>query len=62
MISDVATRERMTAAAEGSVRAEGLQPSAAVKQLVLEVARGTRSAAEVRRSLIEKHTVKQTVL
>jgi hypothetical protein len=52
----------MTAAAEGSVRAEGLQPSAAVKQLVLEVARGTRSAAEVRRSLIEKHTVKQTVL
>ncbi len=58
MVSDLATKGRLAAAAEGSVRAEGLNPSAQARKLVAEMVRGSRSAEEVRRELIAKHTVK----
>ncbi len=56
MVSDLATKERLAAAAEGSVRAEGLSPSAQAKELVAEMVRGSRSAEEVRRELIVRIT------
>ena len=58
MVPDLTQRERLAAAAEGSVRAEGLAPSAHAIELVAEMVRGTRSAAEVRLELLAKHTVK----
>ncbi len=42
MVSDLATRERLAAAAEGSVRAEGLNPSVRARELVAEMVKGDR--------------------
>jgi hypothetical protein len=58
MVSDPATRQRLAAAAEGSVRAEGLNPSARTKELVAEVMSGATSAADARRELLAKYTSK----
>lgn len=59
MVSDLATRQRLAAAAEGSVRAEGLNPSARARELVDEMVRGNRSADEVVRELLAKYETRR---
>jgi hypothetical protein len=59
MVSDLVTRERLAAAAEGSVRAEGLNPSAQAKELVAEMIRGERRADDVVGELLAKYKVER---
>jgi hypothetical protein len=60
MVPDLASRLRLAAAAEGSVRAEGLNPSARAKQLVSEVVKGERSADDVVRELLSKYQARRS--
>ncbi len=52
VISDLAIKERLAASAEGSVRAEGLNPSVRARELVAEMVKGDRSADDVVRELL----------
>ena len=58
MVSTLATRMKLVAAAEGSVRAEGLNPSARAKELVAEMVSDIKRADDVLRELVDQHTVK----
>jgi uncharacterized protein (DUF2252 family) len=58
MVNNRTDLRRLAASAAGSVRAEGLNPSANAQELVEAMLDGTKSAAEALRELVDAHQSK----
>jgi hypothetical protein len=58
MVANSAMLKRLAAAAAGSVRAEGRDPSPEARKAVDEMLSGTRTIDEVRQALRQRYQVK----